>query len=68
MYDLLVVKNIKSYTEASEKERKKYLKGLSLKKASRIMETLLRSKIWREMFHKHDDHPTSIQFALKHAK
>ncbi len=68
MYDLLMVKNIKRYTVASEKERKKYLKSLSLGKAAKIMKTLLISKLWCEMFHKHDDHPTSIKFALKHAK
>lgn len=65
---MAMVKNIKKYTAACEKERRKYLKSLSLRKAARIMETLLRSKLWREMFYKHDDHPTSIKFALKHAK
>ncbi len=65
---MAVIKNIKKYTAAGEKERRKYLKSLSLRKAAMIMETLLKSKLWQEMFYKHDDHPTSIKFALKHAK
>lgn len=63
-----MVKNVKRYGNTGEKERLKYLKSLSLRKAARIMETLLRSRIWQEMFYKHDDHPTSIKVALKHAK
>lgn len=55
-----MIKNIKKYILDSEKEREMFLKKMTYRQSSKILESIMSSKILLEMHFVDDDNPISL--------
>jgi len=63
-----MIKNIKRFLKESEKKRKAFLKTLSIRKAIKILESLISSNLLKELTSMPKTTPISLEKSLKHAK
>lgn len=62
-----MIKNPQEYREESERERREYLRRLTIKESAEIIESLVDEELIREL--KFSDHfPVSLKIGLKNAK
>ena len=63
-----MIKNIKRFLKESEKKRNAFLKALSIRKAVKILESLISSNLLKELISMPRSTPVSLEKSLKHAK
>lgn len=63
-----MIKNIKQFLKESKKKRKAFLEALSIRKAIKILESLISSDLLKELIVKPKEIPMSLEKSLKHAR